>query len=61
MELVRQFVPLTLQVAFDADDTALNPLSNKIDEIYVPDDIDAKFDDVSYKKGNEYLNKGKVE
>lgn len=61
MELIRQFVPLTLHVALDADDLALNPLSNEIEEIYIPDDIDAKFDDISYKKGNDHLNKGNAE
>lgn len=51
MELGRQFIATTLSTSLDEDWTMSNPLSNKIDEIYTPEDINNKFDDISYGKG----------
>lgn len=51
MDLERQFVTAILQNALYFDVTAINPLSNKDEEMYRPEDINRKFDDISYDKG----------
>lgn len=51
MDLERQFVTLYLHNGLDADEISVNPLSNKNEDIYTPDDCNDKFDDISYNKG----------
>lgn len=51
MELERQFVPTTLQGALESDEIFLKPLSNKTDDISTYEEINSKFDAISYDKG----------
>lgn len=52
MNLERQFVPTTLHDALESDEISSNPLSSKDDDVVTPPQIDGKFNDVSYNKGN---------
>lgn len=51
MELERQFVPIIQHTALEIDETTLNPLSNKSEEILTYEEINNKFDGISYNKG----------
>lgn len=52
MELERQFVPTFLQSALEIDEMSLTPLSNKREEISTYEEINSKFDGISYNKGS---------
>lgn len=51
MELERQFVPTIQHTALEIDETSSKPLSNKIEEISTYEEINSKFDGISYNKG----------
>lgn len=55
MGLKRQFIGTTLATSLDEDWTLSNPLSDKNEDIYTPEDINNKFDDISYGKGTKLI------
>lgn len=52
MELERQFVPLSLHKAFEADGPEASPLSSEYEDVDSPTEVLNKFDYISYDKGN---------
>lgn len=52
METARQFVPTTLQKAFEADSSEAKPMSSPSEEVATPKEDMDKFDEITYSKGN---------
>lgn len=57
MELERQFLPLCLHTALEADGMESLPLSSLPEDVQSPDDDFDKFDAIAYEKGEILMRK----